>query len=551
MALEDKALEQTTVADKSAFPTVSYAMTVRDYVVRPTATSAITITLPPVAEAVGKFYSIIARSITDTTITITSAGDSESWEGDLVLYEAGQGQLFYSDGMKWMGRTMGDLEVEASPRAAYFKSRTTDAEATAIRGRGEAAGASASAIGVHAQGIAYTGVAQATVNALYAEAIAKDTSAVTTLRGAMIVADSEGTPTSIGTMYGAHIRVKSSVQPATAYNALHIENQKFGTGTYLGAFIRITDVTFVAGETVATNGVLIQATGDITYGFHVASLTTAAVKISNVWGTGYNTGGILIAADSAGTALALGATTAGIQGIYINTTAIVTGGENYQGIYSRFSTAGAMVDGFIINGYFRTRLQHVGFENYSLWGRMDVNVAQTGDSGNMYLGVFGTTAFAAGAHALTATGGGAGVYGVASIASGGTLDQWLIGVYAECNAVDSIAGLTTASRHRMLGYCDYGVDVLVQTSNGLSAMRIQTTDSAVVDDGITFTSTTGTINRAFNFTDADESDGASVAAGSITDADDYEGLIKIDAGGTNYYIPFYEASVVGDNWADV
>ena len=540
------------VVDKFHDPVASYQMTTRDYVLRPyTVGEAITITLPPVAEAKGRFYSIRSRACSMAyTITIQDHGDeSEGWEGDIVLYATGQGCLLYSDGISWMLRTFADIEVEASPRGGYFKASALAAEATALRARGETAGVSGSAMGVHAQGIATGDLVSATVNALYAEAIAKDIATVTTIRGAMIACDAEGTPSAITTMYGAHVRCKTNVQPTT-YRGLVVEHEQFGgVHALMESMIRLMDTTYHAGDVVATNGVLLSCTGTVTYGFHVATPTTAAFKISGIWGTGYNTGGMLVAADSSGTALALGATTAGFQSIYMNVTATVTGGENYHGIYSRFSTEGAMADGFIINGYFRTRLQHNAFENYSLWGRMDVNVAQDLGTGNMYLGVYGTVGFASGAHNLAATGGGAGVYGVASCASGGTMDQWLIGGYFECNAVDSLVALTCASRHRMLGYTDYGVDVLCQTNNNIAGIRINTTDSAVLSDGIRFESTTGVINHALMFVDADESDGASVAASTIDNLD-ADGVIKIDCAGTDYYIPFWDAGAITTEWAD-
>lgn len=119
---EDRSKQHDLGMDKYAQPVnVDYQMTVRDYVLRPKASSTpIIITLPPVAEARGRFYSIIADTCDATnTITITDRGhgaagagsDSEQWEGDTVLWKSGQGQLFYSDGMKWMLRTFSDITV--------------------------------------------------------------------------------------------------------------------------------------------------------------------------------------------------------------------------------------------------------------------------------------------------------------------------------------------------------------------------------------------------------------------------------------------------------
>lgn len=104
--LENKPREQTTVADKSVFPIVDYEMSVRDYVVRPAAnglSGAITITLPPVGKAIGKFYSIVCRNA-DAVNTVTiedNNNDSECWNGDYVMNGKCDAMLFYSDGMFW------------------------------------------------------------------------------------------------------------------------------------------------------------------------------------------------------------------------------------------------------------------------------------------------------------------------------------------------------------------------------------------------------------------------------------------------------------------
>ena len=45
-------------------------------------------------------------------------------------------------------------------------------------------------------------------------------------------------------------------------------------------------------------------------------------------------------------------------------------------------------------------------------------------------------------------------------------------------------------------------------------------------------------------------DGAYATAVAITDADDADGVIKIDVAGTHYYVPFYDASVIDKEWAD-
>lgn len=94
-------------ADKYHNPNADYAMTVRDYVLRPSAdvdSGPITITLPPVAEAKGRFYSIIVRNA-DAVNTITiedRQDDSECWLGDIEYNGKCDGALFYSDGLAWI-----------------------------------------------------------------------------------------------------------------------------------------------------------------------------------------------------------------------------------------------------------------------------------------------------------------------------------------------------------------------------------------------------------------------------------------------------------------
>lgn len=103
MSLEDRgAQHDKEVVDKFIDPAASIEMATRDYVVRPSAVTApMIIVLPSVAEAKGRFYSIVARKASVTnTITITHKDDSECWI-DIVLTGKCDGLLLYSDGLKW------------------------------------------------------------------------------------------------------------------------------------------------------------------------------------------------------------------------------------------------------------------------------------------------------------------------------------------------------------------------------------------------------------------------------------------------------------------
>jgi len=104
--LEDRSAQHDKVTvDKYHDPEANYTMTVRDYVLRPSAnaiTGPIIVTLPSVAAAKGRFYSIETREADITnSITITDASDSECWTDDVVYYESCAPSLWYSDGLYW------------------------------------------------------------------------------------------------------------------------------------------------------------------------------------------------------------------------------------------------------------------------------------------------------------------------------------------------------------------------------------------------------------------------------------------------------------------
>jgi hypothetical protein len=106
MALEDRgAQHDKVIVDKYVNPAADYQMTTRDYVVRPSAdvfSGPWTLTLPPVAEAKGRFYSIICRNADAVNvITVADRDDSECWPGDFALNGKCDRALMYSDGLAW------------------------------------------------------------------------------------------------------------------------------------------------------------------------------------------------------------------------------------------------------------------------------------------------------------------------------------------------------------------------------------------------------------------------------------------------------------------
>jgi hypothetical protein len=101
--LEKKFWQQALVPDYFSAPTADATLTVRDLVVRPSASAPMTITLPSVSEAAGLFISIVARAADlVNTITIQDQDDSEAWGGDYVMQAAGDYMLLYSDGFSWI-----------------------------------------------------------------------------------------------------------------------------------------------------------------------------------------------------------------------------------------------------------------------------------------------------------------------------------------------------------------------------------------------------------------------------------------------------------------
>ena len=120
------------VVDKYVDPAADYQMSTRDYIVRPSAnpgTGPITITLPPVACARGRFYSIIVRDADGTnTVTIADNDDSECWAADIALDKPCERLLLYSDGLAWMASHSGGFPLAST---TYPPGVTTVAPTTA------------------------------------------------------------------------------------------------------------------------------------------------------------------------------------------------------------------------------------------------------------------------------------------------------------------------------------------------------------------------------------------------------------------------------------
>ena len=114
------------VVDKYIDPTVGVQMTSKDYVVRPAPVEGtITVTLPPVAEAKGRFYTILNRG--GGTVIVADRNDSEGWTADINLGRD-EHVVLYSDGLAWFQFANTGAAVTAAPTTS---APTTGAPTTA------------------------------------------------------------------------------------------------------------------------------------------------------------------------------------------------------------------------------------------------------------------------------------------------------------------------------------------------------------------------------------------------------------------------------------
>lgn len=111
--LEDKSAQhEQQVVNKYQDIHWTYNMNTRDYVMRVYAdgdSGPISIFLPPVAEAKGRFYSLVCRNADPVnTVRITDMDDSECWVNDIIFNGKCDKVLLYSDGLCWHAFGGGD-----------------------------------------------------------------------------------------------------------------------------------------------------------------------------------------------------------------------------------------------------------------------------------------------------------------------------------------------------------------------------------------------------------------------------------------------------------
>jgi|GEM_PF-4910379 hypothetical protein len=127
--LERKIFEQDAVIDKWGYFTATGTIGISEQAVRCVlGASAVTLTLPKVAEAIGKFYCILLRSTSGGAVTVTHGGDSEDWT-DQTLTLANDYVFLYSDGMKWI---VLDYSISISDGTTTTKTTITDAQIKAL-----------------------------------------------------------------------------------------------------------------------------------------------------------------------------------------------------------------------------------------------------------------------------------------------------------------------------------------------------------------------------------------------------------------------------------
>ena len=182
------------------------------------------------------------------------------FNGDVTL---GNG---ITDTITLSGKITSNQTYTSGTTPFYFRTSLSATSGThnnaRFRAQSTAASASTSDLrGVYAQAIANDALDAGWITAIYANPIAKGTSTTVGMRGILIDTESEGTPTSIGNMYGIYIRNKSTVAVTTDNYSITIDNEKMGSGIVQDAAIQIKTTTWGAGVTAWTYGIDMNQTG--------------------------------------------------------------------------------------------------------------------------------------------------------------------------------------------------------------------------------------------------------------------------------------------------
>jgi len=206
-------------------------------------------------------------STQDLSITTTAA------DKDIIIdpNSAGNGLVQFggssdTDTLTLYSLITSDQTYATATTPIYLRTSLTATSGThnnvRIRGQNQAVGASTSDLrGLYAQATTTASKYGGSSTAIYANAIAKNASTTTNLRGILIDTESEGTPTAIANMYGLYIRNKSTVAITTDNYSMVIDNEKMGSGIVQDAGIQLKTTTWGSGVTAWTYGIDMNQTG--------------------------------------------------------------------------------------------------------------------------------------------------------------------------------------------------------------------------------------------------------------------------------------------------
>jgi len=363
-----------------------------------------------------------------------------------------------------------------------------------------------------------------------------------------------GTITKTGVISGLRAVINANTDNFTAgvLAGVHV-------GAYLGTVHTGVLVLPHVGSTFTTGLHLDSQYGTITTGISIGACSGANLRITGASGTGFNIANILIAADSAGTALAYGSNAASVCTERVNATAQITGGNYWMGKYASYATSGSYGStGFIMGTYDKITVGHLVQEVYAQRGRVSITASLSGDTGNQYIGSIGYVDVAGSLTlALADTGGIYGVLGHVDVGAGTSIDQPVQGGYFDTSGIKAnLAGETSCVKLRAGGgsdsYTDYGLNVEVESNNIVSAMYIATKTSCVCPIGLHFNATSGSITSALTFTGAStyfaDFNASSGANGTITSdsgsaATSWKARIKVKTDdGTDGWMNVYSTS---------
>jgi len=236
-----------------------------------------------------------------------------------------------------------------------------------------------------------------------------------------------------------------------------------------------------------------------------AAQTGSVIHIGDTWAeaTAFDTAALSIGGDAT---IAFGSTTDNLVLARYDISAQIGVAEKYFiGEYKTYATSGAgagtvLQYGIWMGDYCGLTIAHNTTDAYATRGRTSITGTM---AGNQFIGVMGQINISAAA-TLEATGGTYGVYGSVTSDTSGACNRNVAAGYFTLrpNTID-LVGVQACVVADMggSGYADYGVLANVGNNNvAVSAIAVQTTDSAVLPIGIKLFATSGSITKQIEFT---------------------------------------------------